>query len=91
MSSTPCSQLEIVAPSSLVSRLNFNTFNYRVNNFVKWACGINNHPLRYIFGGMKSKDQFFFLFIPTPIINSTTIQSFVECFGIHVQYGYFVE
>ena len=72
--------------------LNFNTFNYSVNNFVKWACGINNYPLGYIlFGGMKTKYQFFFLFIPTPIINSTTSQSLLECFGIHVQYKYFVE
>lgn len=72
--------------------LNFNTFNYSVNNFVKWACGINNYPLGYIFfDGMKTKYQFFFLIIPTPIINSTTSQSLLECFGIHVQYKYFVE
>ena len=73
-------------------QLDFNTFNYSVNNFVKWACGINNHPLRYIFlGGMKTKYQFLFLFIPTPIVNGTTIQSSLECFDIHAQYKYFVE
>jgi hypothetical protein len=43
-----------------------STFNYSVDNFVKWACGINNHPLRYIFfGGMKTKYQLFFFFIAT--------------------------
>lgn len=73
-------------------QLDFNTFNYSVNNFVKWACGINNHPLRYIFlASMKTEYQFFFLFILTPIISSTTIQPLLECFGIHVQYKYFVE
>jgi hypothetical protein len=72
--------------------LNFNTFNYSVNNFVKWACGINDHTVRYIFfGGMKTKYQFFFLFIPAPIVKSTTIKSLLECFGIQVQYKYFVE
>jgi hypothetical protein len=29
--------------------LSLNIFNYSVNDFVKWACGINNHPVRYIF------------------------------------------
>ena len=72
--------------------LKFNTFNYSVNNFVKWARRINNHPVRYIFfGGMKTKYQFSLLFIPTPIVNSTTIKSLLECFGIQVQYKYFIE
>jgi len=72
--------------------LNFNTFNYSVNNFAKWACSINNHPLRYVFfGGMKTKYQFFFFFIPTPIVNSAATKSLLECFGIHGQYKYFVE
>ena len=72
--------------------LSFNTFNYSVNNFIEWACGIDNHPLGYIFfSGMKTKYQFLFLFIPAPIIGSTISQSLLECFGIHVQHDYFVE
>jgi hypothetical protein len=72
--------------------LNSNAFNYSVNNFVKRACGTNNHPVRYIYlGSMKTKYQFSFLLMPTPIDNSTTIQSLFECFGIHGQYKYFVE
>ncbi len=56
------------------TELNLDRFNNSVNNFVKWACGINNHPLRDIFfGGMKTKYEFFFLIIPTPIISSTTL------------------
>jgi len=73
-------------------RTNFNTFNYSVNNFVKWARCINNYPVRYIlFGGMKTKYQFSLLFIATPIVSSTTIKSLLECFGIQVQYKYFIE
>ena len=40
---------------------------------------------------MKTKYQFFFLFSPAPIVNSTTIKSLLECFGIQVQYKYLID
>ena len=40
---------------------------------------------------MKTKYQFLLLSITTPIINGTTIESPLECFGIHVQYEYLGE
>jgi hypothetical protein len=72
--------------------LSLNTFNYSVNDFIEWACGIDDRARGgTFFGGMKTKYQFLFLFIPAPVIGSTTSQSLLEGLGIHVQHDYFVE